>query len=106
MHDLGAGGVKLGETVLPSQPADLTKNIIIDNNIITDAGHIFPCAVGVILFHTSDNQVTHNEISNLRYSGISVGWIWGYAQSPSKRNVIKYNNIHYTFTFQNLNNTT
>ena len=95
MHDLGAGGVKIGETVLRPQAADLTKNILIDNNIITDAGHIFPCAVGVILFHTSDNQVTHNEISNLRYSGISVGWIWGYAQSPSKRNIIKYNHIHH-----------
>ncbi len=95
LHDLGAGGIKIGETVLRTLPADLTNNIIIDNNIITDAGHVFPCAVGIIIFHASDNKLTHNEISNLRYSGISVGWIWGYANSPSKRNIIKYNHIHH-----------
>jgi hypothetical protein len=95
MHDLGAGGVKIGETTLRKDPSEITNNIVVDNNIITDAGHIFPCAVGIIIFHASDNKLTHNEISNLRYSGVSVGWIWGYAFSPSKRNLVAYNHIHH-----------
>lgn len=95
MHDLGAGGVKIGETVIRPEQNDITGNIIIDNNIIRDAGHIFPCAVGIIIFNASDNQLTHNDISNLRYSGISAGWVWGYAYSPSKRNKIEFNNIHH-----------
>jgi len=95
MHDLGAGGIKIGETVLRSSVVEITNNITADNNIITDAGHVFPCAVGIIIFHASDNKLTHNEISNLRYSGISAGWIWGYAYSPSKRNKIEFNHIHH-----------
>ncbi|MCU0456510.1 MAG: right-handed parallel beta-helix repeat-containing protein [Bacteroidales bacterium] len=95
LHDLGAGGIKIGETVLRNTLNEITNHITVENNIITDAGHIFPCAVGIIIFHASDNNLTHNDISNLRYSGISVGWIWGYAHSPSKRNIISYNHIHH-----------
>lgn len=95
MHDLGAGGVKLGETIIREDPDEITNNITLDNNIIRDAGHVFPCAVGIILFNASDNKLTHNEIADLRYSGISAGWVWGYAPSPSKRNTIEFNHIHH-----------
>jgi hypothetical protein len=95
MHDLGAGGVKLGETIIRPEANQITNNITIDNNIIRDAGHVFPCAVGIILFNASDCKLTHNEIANLRYSGISAGWVWGYASSPSKRNTIEFNHIHH-----------
>jgi len=95
MHDLGAGGIKIGETVIRKDANEITGNITADNNIIRDAGHIFPCAVGIIIFNASNNKLTHNEIADLRYSGISVGWVWGYAHSPSKRNLIAFNHIHH-----------
>lgn len=95
LHDLGAGGVKIGETIIRPDTSEITRNIVIDNNIICNAGHVFPCAVGIIIFNASDNQVIHNEIANLRYSGISAGWVWGYAYSPSKRNKIEFNHIHH-----------
>ena len=116
--DLGAGGIKIGEPYLRATTRKVTSGNVINNNIVTDAGHEQPCGVGVALFHTSDNQVTHNDIFDILYSGVSVGWVWGYNEdsaspipvlnekgemetvmmkkhSPSVHNIIMYNRIHH-----------
>jgi len=95
ISDGGAGGVRIGTAAIPEDAADRTGECMIENCTMTELGLIFPCAVGMWIGQSPDNSVLHNEIANLYYTAVSVGWRWGYGESLAKNNKILFNHLHH-----------
>jgi hypothetical protein len=89
-----AGGIRLNGGAAGS-PAELRtgENVLTDNHI-HHCGEVFHSGVGILSMHSGGNTLAHNHIHHLYYTGISAGWVWGYAPSVSRDNRIEYNHIH------------
>ena len=93
--DLGAGGIKLGETAIRAEPAEQTRGNEITNCAIHDGGKMFHSAIGIWVGQSADNRLTHNLIHDFYYTGISIGWTWGYGAALATNNLVAFNHVHH-----------
>ena len=94
IYDISAGGVKIEGGEAGDEPRHMTSDNIIRHNHIHDCGKRYEAGCGILVMHSSNNEISENEVHSLAYSGISVGWVWGYAESSTYGNVIRANHIY------------
>jgi chitodextrinase len=79
--DVAATGIQVGGTdVIDHHPTDLrsvVKNTLVSNNLVTKVADIYNGSVGILATYTDHTTIEHNNVYDLPYSGISVGWGWG-----------------------------
>lgn len=94
LHDLGGGGIRVGTTDKLT-PDRMAQRMVIDNNYVHDGGLEHPGAVGIYQAYGHHNRITHNEVSDLRYTGISLGWTWDTVMSGTRDNLVADNHVHH-----------
>lgn len=95
ISQVAAGGFRLNGGTDRNHPLERNGWNDISDNDLGHYGQLYPSAVGILLMNTEHNTVSHNLIHDGFYTGISIGWVWGYQRSVSQGNLIEYNHIHH-----------
>jgi hypothetical protein len=93
--DLGAGGIKLGETALRNDPAEVARDNEVSDCHIHDGGRLFHSAIGVWVGQSPGTRIVHNHIHDFYYTGISLGWTWGYGPALATNTLVEFNHVHH-----------
>ncbi|HNQ87132.1 MAG TPA: right-handed parallel beta-helix repeat-containing protein [Verrucomicrobiota bacterium] len=94
MFDLGAGAIRIGETEVPKDPTARNHGHTVTDNHLYRLGRVYASGVGVFVLQSGDNRIAHNHIHDLYYTAISLGWNWGYQETPCCSNVVEFNHLH------------
>jgi len=107
IHDVSGNGVSIGEgndrladgsPWWKSSPAEVSRGNVVSHTLIEHCGSQFYGAVGIWCGLVANTVIEHNEIRNLPYTGISVGWMWTPEPTPCEENTIHANHIHHILT--------
>ncbi|WP_316818075.1 L-rhamnose mutarotase [Pedobacter nyackensis] len=104
-RDIGGSGILIGtfsdeatEAHLPYNPKDereICTNERITNNLVTDVTNEDWGCVGIGAGYVRGIHIANNEISDVAYSGISMGWGWTRTINAMRNNTITANKIHH-----------
>ena len=95
LFDLGAGGIRIGETVLRTSSLEQAHDNVVTDCRIYDGGKMFHSGEGIWIGQSFGNHLAHNLIHDFFYTGISIGWTWGYEASLASNNIVEFNHVHH-----------
>ena len=93
--DTGAGGIRIGQEGIVQNTTEKSARNIIYSCYIHGGGKVYPGAIGVWIGQSPGNTISHCEIADHNYSGISIGWTWGYAANDTAGTTTEFNHIHH-----------
>ncbi len=80
--------------LMPQGNIGAPADCVIANNYFTRVGLEKRSTYAICILYTENFEVVHNEIFDVPYTGISVGWGWDWAKSiTSKNNTISFNKM-------------
>jgi hypothetical protein len=96
-EDISASAIHIGNVDKPTtmDNAVITYNVNVSNNSIRRIGAEYSGSPGIFLGYVQHTNVSHNDIGDVPYSGISIGWGWQYIPSSvASNNSLTQNLVH------------
>jgi hypothetical protein len=91
--DLGGNGIMIGSPMNEETPP--AENNVVENCTVERCAQTYFGGVGIWVGMAANTIVRNNEVNELPYTGISVGWCWTPQPTMCRGNQISYNNIHH-----------
>lgn len=95
--DIAAGGIGVA-LALDDNSDDLRtvcRNDVIANNYLFQIGRDFASSVGIFAAYVEEITIEHNELVDMPYTGISLGWGWTDKATILRGNSVRANRIHH-----------
>lgn len=78
--DIGGGAISIGNSeqsdIKTEDDGVVCKNIKINNNVIRRTGTQYRQMPGLTIYYGNGIEISNNDIADISYSGISLGWGW------------------------------
>ncbi|WP_339710787.1 right-handed parallel beta-helix repeat-containing protein [uncultured Kriegella sp.] len=104
IYDISGNGIMIGEgrdraigntPWWKTAPEQVARANSVESCDVSNCGVQFYGAVGIWCGLTAETVLRNNDIYNLPYTGISIGWMWSPQSTPCRDNIVAQNHIHH-----------
>lgn len=92
--DASAGGINVGDGTGLYIPSSYEVDAVVSNNLVTDVAVEYQGGVGIFAGWVKGAHIEHNEVADLPYTGISLGWGWASYSGELVDNHVDGNYVH------------